>query len=611
MAISRGSVKNKGNLDQQPQDSLIQNQKPQQQQSPARGAMRGDFGRDFKRSEMGEVLTSFVGSVNKIIEGTNPKHPTVCLPVDGSRHGLHFSAAAFVQVQNIKGQAYASTYVFILEGSAAAPRPLILPWEDNKSVEIILTASDAWDKETEAKVRHVISGEFDGVDILIAGATVIPADLDVAEYQNVIDVVWQAAEACSSRLETEFPTLFPHYDINQQIDRATHRVHADFSFGDQDDVSVVGKPIRSDITLRLSAAEQQHNRSRDLSSFQHTSQVDLVQVNAYTDLVFAPPQPAPYGHPQPTQCFLPRIVLTRIQALEHAPLTPETYLLGLATMCLVTENYSYAEQFRRNTDDTKDIGAIGYRMRNPQDQSAIVGRIDTSTTKFTSGDLYDLLQQAVQPHPIISLDCEQTGPDTWLTVPFAETAKGNGHARQYLIEAANRLTGGLFQKYFDGNDPIVINEQNKVYLGTYTDDQKRQRDLRHIDSLAILNIFGDKDMSAADMWEDTNNNMSVPPEVRLNKRYDILRNVLNGSPKIAGWAERVTFTQGFLSALVQACIEAGLMVDKKGLTGLHSSNQAIGNTFLQQYAYGGNVSGMVNQQGGPSFNMNRSHNSRW
>lgn len=581
-----------------------------QQSEQGKGGGGFGFGRNFKRHQMGESLQQLVKHARKIVVEQVQKDNYYILPIDGSRCSLHYSAVAFVSVEEIDNTIYASTYTMILEDSAPEPRPIITNL-NGAQIEIMRTAMDAWDTTTWNKVVEIVRDALGDVEVINAGATTLPASFDALDEVAVNPVLWNADEATRSALETMFPENYKHFDINQHIDKSTSRVTASFKFNEGDAQSITGAPIRSDITMRLATTDAQNNNRNDLSSFQHSTTQELVEVNAFTDLVFAPPQQQPaYGQQQITQMFVPRLVITRITALDHAPYTPETFLLGLATSALVTENFSFAAQFKGRIDDRNDIGNIGHRIPNPQDNNQPYGKFDTTSNTFGDNELHGLLAQYVHAVPAISIDCEMVGPESWLTTALIEAASGNPGAHQWIVDAANRLTGNAFNHHYDGS-PIIASEGNRIHIGTFTDTDKQVRDLREIDSLAILNIFGEDNPGTADTWEDTHNNASIPVEARLDRRLSILRQAINGAPRIRGLAERLTFTPAFLSALIAGVKQAGLMVDQDGLHGIYGNQANIGNTFIQQHAFQGNAGGMVNQGGVQGLSFNRNNVTRW
>lgn len=576
------------------------------------GVLADRIQRTMKRSQMGEALAEYQRAVDSIFSNMMAQTGAEfkVLPLDASRHSLHYSAVMLVALMTVSGRKVASTYTMILEGSASDPRPVIMQVY-GQPVESIRTAMDAWDQGTWEKVEQVVLQQYgDGVSVMNAGAMVVPSEVDSKDEERIWQIVWAAQEAVLSNLESAFPQDFAHFNLAEMFDPSRDRMNASFTYNGDDGESVTGLPVRSDITMIMSSSERNANSREDISSFQHQTSRDLMEVNSYVDLVYAPSNqvPAP-GQPVPTQIFIPRVVVTKATALD-APFTPETFLLALATTCLLGENYNWASQFANfSQEEVHDIGGIGYRMKNPTDANAPAQAIDTKTNSFGQDELFDLIQHTCWKDPAFSIDCEDVGPESWLTGALVDAARNGSEAMDFIVQAANNLTNGHFSQVWQGG-AIVATENNKVHLGTYVDAQGQVRDIREIDSLAILNHFGHNDMNAVNLWESTFNDMNAPIELRLEKRLQMIRQ-LAGKLKIRGFAERLTFDPNFLDALVQAVVRAGLSVDQDGLQSLYGQNVQVGNSFLQNYAAHAGASGMMSQTGPQGHYAFRRPMSRW
>lgn len=589
-----------------------------QQRNQPRGRLgMGSLGdriqRPMKRNQMGEVLAEMGRAVDRIFGDEMATFGTEfkVLPLDAGRHGLHYSAVMLVGLMTIGGRKVASTYTMILEASASQPRPTVAQMY-GQPVEIVLTAMDAWDEATWGKVQSVVKQTYgDGVDVMNAGAMVVPQDIDVKDDERVWQIVWAAQEAVLSTMESSFPDEFPHFNLAEIFDASRDRMNASFTYNGPDGESVTGLPVRSDITLVMSSAERGAQQNNNLSSFQHQTGKDLLEVNSYVDLVYAPTNQAPApGQQPPSQIFVPRVVVTKIAALD-APYTPEMFLLGLATNILIGDNYAWASQFANFAqEEIHDIGGVGYRLSNPSDPKASAQPVDTKTNTFGQNELFDLIQHTCWKDPAFSMDCEDVGPESWLTGALVDSAHGNPNSSNFLVAAASTLTNGHFGQLWQGGN-IVVTENNRVHLGTYVDAQGQTKDIREIDSLAVLNHFGHNDMNAVNAWESTFNDMQAPIELRLEKRLQMIRNLAGGNLKIRGFAERVTFTPEFIETLVTAVVRAGLMVDQDGLQSMYGQNFQVGNSFLNQYAAHTGVGSMVNTGGPQTTGVFRRPMSRW
>jgi hypothetical protein len=565
---------------------------------------------------MGEVLSGFGKTISDIVDATTSTQGVeyAVLPLDGGSNNLHYSAILLVGLFDMAGQKVASVFTMILEGSNSQPRPIVQQMH-GRQVEVILTAMDAWDEKTSERVQATIVNQLgDAVNIMNAGAATISAEFDYKNIDGVYKIVHAANEAIFSTLESQFPEEFDHFNIGEFYNAQTDRMVAQFTYNGHDAENVVGLPIRSDISLTLSSSDRNQSSQDTFNSFQHNTSKDILEVDSFVDMVYSPQQEQPMPGQMPiTQMFVPRVVITKVSGLD-APFTPEVFLLGIATAGLIKQDFAWASVFSNfGKEEIHDIGAVGYRMKNPNDPKAPSEPIDTKSNTFGEDQLFDMIQTTCHKDPVFSIDCEDVGPESWLTGALVEAAHGNQESAQYIIDAANNLTNGLFSKYWQGG-AIVASENNRVHLGTYQDEKGDVRDLREIDSLAILNLFGHNDMTAVNEWESTYNDMAAPIELRLEKRLQLQRAATNNNLKIRGFAERLTFTPDFLAALVNSVVEAGLMVDQDGLKAMYGQNYQVGNAFVGQYAaVSGNFGGMMQQRGpqGGAANFRRPMGRQW
>lgn len=584
----------------------------QNQQREYQSASKRSFGqRTFKKSKVGEVLLQLTETYKQLKENMGDTGLDVeLLPIDGQTWGMHYSLALFVCLAEVNGERVVSFYGMILEGSNSRPSPEIKNIHGVET-EIKLTAMDAWDEETLTKVHKVLFEKYGDVGLINADATVVPAEFDLTDRDAVSDLLWNANEAAMSMLETTFPENFSHISINDIVDRRNERVVAKFTYNSGDANSIVGLPVRSDIKLNI-ATEEFSKNNKQFSGFQHNNSAKLMEVNSHVDLVYAPDlaQPQQLGQPPITQQFIPRIVINRITSLGEVPYTPETFFLGLASLRLISQNYAWVHAFSDfHNNKIRDIGAIGYRLKLGADGKS--DRIDTTSNTFGMQDLTDLMMYAVHSEPAFSIDCEETGPESWLTSMFIYLAQGDGLAYQYIVESLDRLTNGAFSRNWQGGS-IIVDEKNQVHLGTFKDENNEERDLREIDSLAVLTALGHNDMANADVFESTINDSNAPIELRTDKRWQIIKNIAP-TAHLRGVARRLTFTPDFLNALTMAVVEAGLQLDPEGVHTAMGNTSQVGNSNLQQWVVnGGNVGGMINQSNSQNTAFNfRTRPSRW
>lgn len=577
--------------------------------SGAIGTMARPLGR-----RVGDLLKTFVKDGTEVLGQSDRSNggSWAIIPLDAGRFNLHYSAAVLFGAFEISGKQLVTVQTMLLEASNSDPRSETMPIH-GQNVEILRTAMDAWDVATWNDVLALLKEQnIDENTVVNAGAMVIPNDLDLKDSDNVFNIISAAQNACFSVIEGEHPDLFQQVSIAEDFDNQREQMTAAFTYNGMDATSVTGLPVRSDISMRLSLSDRNAN-SRELSGFQHQGSTQIVDISGFVDLVYVMPPPANVGQQPITQHYVPRFVITEAQGID-APMTPEVFFLGLATTTFIGDNDGWAGQFLNfNNEEIHDIGSIGYRLKNPADPTGPSQRIDTKSTTFGDQELYDLINQTCHKQPVFSIDCEDVGPYSWFTSTLVQEANGVREAHDAIVGVVDTLTGGIFSQLFPVGTQIMASEQNRVHLGTYVDESGNIRDLREIDYIAMLGYLGHNDLNSVLEWEATFNDTGTPIELRLERRLQLLREVVRGNLRIRGFAERLNFTPEFMHALIAAVTQAGLSVNQDGLRTMFGTNAQVGNTVISQYAMASsNTAGMVSVAGGPSaFGGVNRPSSRW
>jgi hypothetical protein len=547
--------------------------------------------RSMKRNQVGEAVAEFTAAMGKLISDSPQEFDFKVVPMDGSTYSLHYSIVVLLATTKIGSKAVCAAYALILEGSNI--RPAAAPQQVGRSgsIEVILTAMDAWEEGTFNKIIDAATAATGIEEVISAGACVVPASVDYKDEHRVHQIVWNANEAIHSTLETQYPESFPHISISEYI-APTDRINvsAEFNLGNAEQVT--GIPVRSDINFRMSVSGS-NGDNNVFTDWQHRGTRELMELSAFVNPVFTGvAAPAAYGQPQPTQMFIPQVVVTQVQA-NDMPFTPETFFLALSTIALLGDNFQWAQQFTNfGRGDMHDIGGIGLRVQqvlNPREQPV---PLETNTNAFGEQQLSDLVREFFEPHPVFCIDAEDAGPDSWMTGIMVEAANGNQVANNWIIAAIDRLTDNNFSRFYDGG-PLFENVGVRIHLGTFKQDGQ-VRDLRELDSTAWLNLIGHTDMGLVEEWEATFNNEGIPQELRLAQRMDMLRAQLGETNvHVHGMADRLVISNSLLSALVDSVVAAGLVIDQQGLRPFYGDSHQIGNQSLRGRNFGGTGANMV------------------
>lgn len=553
-----------------------------------------NFRRSISRSQLGEVVARWRESLEAIIKNpTQNEAPAAheVLVFNGETNNTPFSALIHV-TKSEEGTKYAAYHTLILEGSAEPLQPELKRIQ-NFEIEVQRTAGDAYDDIMADKIHTLVADQVQGYELRSSGFNVIMSENRPDEDNAKIVAFFSNAanEALLDRLEQVEP-----FSIQGCFDPDQDNLRARLEYDPESMGNVNDLPVRSDVRVSVTA----HSRG------QHGATMRLTEVDAYVDLVLdqdaamnaALPGygglPNQFGGPQQqpsTQRYYPRAILTRADNAFNM-ISLETELLSLVTVALLTKNSMYSGVWRprkgvKQKDDLRDIGAVNLELglipdpKNPQKRT----RINTKSDNFTDAEAFQLIRAVVKDELIFSMDVEQGGEHSWvqnlLLLATTEDAQGQ-QAHQAILQAADALTNGFFRQEFDPSNKIAQHDGNRIQLGYYVDAQGVKRDLREIDHLSMLNMFGETNMEIVDRYADTFDKVDEDMDMRLHVRTGILREAV-GDVYIKGYADRINFTPVFMKALISAAFKAGLSIDPSAM---HTQFNAAprGNAHIGRFA---------------------------
>lgn len=575
MAINQKGGNN--NTFGQAQGEPVAEQKANQgeQAAPGRGRRRSIFEvnrthrRSIARSQLGELVSRWREAIEGVI-----KNPTMndapdahqILVFNGETNNTPFSALIHV-TKSIDGLKSAVYHTLLLEGSSEPLQPE-LKRVDHMEIEIIRTAGEAYDVTMEEKIATLVADTLPGYELEASGFTVISSE-NKPDDDNVKAVLFfsnAANEAHLDRIEGVEP-----FRIQDSIDPDNDNLRGRLEYDPEPMDNVNGLPVRSDIHVAVTA----HSRSNQGQSMR------LTEVDAFVDLVLdqdanmgagnvyggggLPSQFGPQTQPN-FQRYWPRAVLTRADN-HFNMISLETELLALITVAQMAKDSAYTGVWRprkgiKQKDDLRDIGAVNLELGmvpDAKDPNRRV-RINTKSDSFSDNDAYHLIRTVVKPDLIYSMDIEEGGEHSWVQQGFLMASAGDNDAHEAIIQAADNLTGGFFRQFFDPNEPICVHDGNRIQLGYYIDKTGERRDLREIDHLAMLNMFGETNLEIVDRYADTFDRVNENMDVRLHVRTQILRDAV-GDIHVKGYADRINLTPSFMNALVSAAAKAELSID--------------------------------------------------
>lgn len=523
----------------------------------------GLFAAPIPKTVYNEYYTKVKDNLIEIYKHANKDVEISLLDLDNINNpGLAFSNIVVVCriASNKSSLAY---HILTLEATGEKIQPVF----DNVAgvqTEIMRLSCSALDDVLRAKADEKVSKAFNVPNRLYAEGTVVPSDFNPDNKQAMHKLALNTGLACTTELNLHTSAF---QDINLTQTPKDNNLFIGVDFMRQQVEDAVGNIMRSDVTTNFGTRRPQQN-SKSVNTGERENSVAVS--SGFIDLIWAPINPQtlfnPYAGQQQqfqTQKYAARLIITNL--VSNFGYTPAMVLLALATSAAVRDNNNWINSFRpapldNGGVDLRDIGAVNVEANLENDPSGWGKRIDTRTETFQLTDLGQLISALIRPGLVISLDCPEAGPQSWYLSMFAAASRGNATASEIIYSAAQQLTGGAFGRYFAKGQPMFDDNHNTVHLGYWIDRKGHKRDIRDIDTLAVCNIAGERNPELIRAFSDTFLRKDIPLVKRLADRKRILQALTNETVVFTGYADRVTFTERFISALLQGITETGLMV---------------------------------------------------
>lgn len=367
----------------------------------------------------------------------------------------------------------------------------------------------------------------------------------------------------------------------------------------------VGNVLRSDFKIDLVMSDPSENvHSPNSLSGKNV----LAKIGGYVDAI---PErielPAGPGMPPVAGCRLrPNIVLT-----SNAVVTGSLgySLLGIASSLVMLNKNMWLAALTPK-DAKRHVGVLNTFTNLENNANGVGSILDLASKKHTAEEVNDLIGKMFTLSPVVSLDVQSFGPQTYYTSVFAAAAKpGAGKAKakalEEIITVAHNLTNGAFPLDFNPNE--VFSTTGVVIPTGVMHVKDGERDIRDIDLTFVAAQSGD--INLMNRWAMSN----LPKEVTGLDPYLTKVDIIS---KFAPDAEilqksvRVTFHGKFLETLMMAVAQAGLDVRYEPLIKLAQSTDIGIMSGVYGNAAVGSHAGFVraNQlDGGPNFQTGYSH----
>ena len=542
----------------------MQPQPPQQPQQDPKATGGGFSFRNIGgliRSPMGRTPASEVLSkLNKaLIEVYNDNSDVkmfeiTTIPIDlNNTNELNVSVLVVALRIKNKLELGVGYHTLIIEGSIEQP-PSRMEHINGNNVEIMKFVSDANDAVLRHLVLSKIKESFPNSLAYYSETCVVPRDFNVTDTELLYKLAANAVFATYTELEIHEKNFT---DLNLNNAQKDSSLVVRTNFNNAQTYNAVGQPIRSDVNIELIAgALTQQNVQNSVDRVSTIS-----RTTGFLDLVWMPAEVSQNIYQQQQQNihqkYAAHFVITALESSQL--LTIPAQLFALVPALSLREDSKWMQGFRRqnfsNVQDMHDIGAIGIEVNFDGTNK----RIDTRAETFKPEHHFHLMTTAVRPGLMISIDVPECGPDTWYNGIYGAAAQNHHAANAAIIKAANTLTNGAFGNIFTPGARICDASMGRIHLGHYGTSTGVRKDIRDIDHIAILNMYGDKDPGIGRRWSDTFLNLGDSEEVRLSNRKQMISSMFS-DVVYTGYALRITFNPEFTNSLLKGCLQSGLII---------------------------------------------------
>lgn len=632
-----GSTPAAPSFNPQPQAAMQQPpQQPQQPAAPVMPAAAQPQSQPWKFGDMGMMgpISASLGSdslmklrekvteVFKDVQSPELQIRVLALDTQQSNLGLYYSCVVLAMQMPKASNSGVAFYTMVLAGSREAPSNKtenIL----GQTYEITVTPGEAFDNVYVQRVTEAMRDAFPQSQLYNVGGTMVPADFNMDDTVAVHRLCYNASSAVFAELKMRQPDF---QDINLAAARNDNNLQVSVNFSRDTIENAVGEPMRADVCVQFKTAHTSTNPNESLNN-QARRNDSFGQVLGFIDPVWAPVQPQgnawgmwqnPQMMMQASQKYAARFVITHMES-NKVPTLP-AYLLLLLSALPVGMNSTWFHAFynqnrfdKSSKIDFTDVGALNIEANLPTPKHPAGNpnnrgdRLDTRAKDFTPEAFGNYMMRLFREGLYFSLDVPLAGPQTWYMEVFRAASEGNQEAIHAIVGACDQLTNGAFSQAF--NQPgqarqIFVEQGNIIHMGYYEDSEGRKRDIRDIDHLAVLNVYGETDLNIVRQWSDSFLQTSRPLLQRLAERKNIIMAVTKNRAQITGMATRVTFAHNFLEALNRAAEMAGLHVKTSvPTTGLHAIDRGVA-SFVNQALVPANIGSVFYQAGsGPVGGM--------
>ena len=455
-----------------------------------------------------------------------------------------------VAIRNLNSNRVLAHVLMLEDGEPLIPRKRTsFRGEDITPVPV---ASKTWDSTYLRAVQTETAALFKDVkDIRFAssGVTVIPHNFAIptlteqtAVELNPLDSLFIHVIESSNSLYNWLTRNSDKVRIGEVFDYDYEQIVANIDQTPTVEFDHVGQPRRSDFCISLSIKKRDDRDEDNREEFSYNKSVEedsgvILRVTGYvepfyTELDLDKKKPRNFGI---------NIIANGIEG-NSSP-SPELFLYAMASLSILTNNDMWVNGFKPalvQQEPTRNLG--GLFLEIPDEKGEAMPRRSYANTAVN--DFLDDVDFLFSNQVIISMDCTESGPTTWITDLLMR------NDLDVWEEAADNLTAGKYSDKAEADDIIIPTETRRFYQGEYQGEHT-VRSIMDVGYLYLINAYDENSsLKAAEEWDYS---LEDDTELGLHKRLQLVRDAVgHNGMKISGYIDRVRLDNGFFQSVVEA-----------------------------------------------------------
>lgn len=299
--------------------------------------------------------------------------------------------------------------------------------------------------------------------------------------------------------------------------------------------------------------------------------------------------------------FKPNIIIT---SNEGSKSTLGFVILGLMSGLIMSREDMYLKVLR--PEDNQNVGALNiYSKLNGKAE-----KINLADKSYTPEQVYAFLKLLYCLPPVISMDIESYGPETFSQSALSKACSPQHDSKtmlaaEYILDTVKTLTNNKFPSDFPVEN-IFSAQGIVVPLGTYL-DKGTYKDIREIDLAFLANRT--TDFNVLNQWVFSNLPSTFTGTDSFINKVSVINRFIPEA-EITGKAIRVTFTSYFLETLSRCIQDCGLnpKYDPEVKLSQHSDLSQLA-SYYQNASLNTNFAGFGTANAGfnPMFNIDYSN----